>query len=82
MNAIIPYVFFLYMFILTWIIMLNYPTIEKFTNSKLTCISFISITISLFVFVGVATLYHFETKDDEFKDKIKDVTIDLSCILG
>lgn len=81
MNAIVPYVFFLYMFILTWIIMMNYNDIKKFTDSDRTCIAFISITISLFVFVGVATLYNLESKDENYKEKIKDVCLDFNVFL-
>lgn len=81
MNAIIPYVFFLYMFILTWIIMMNYESIKKFTDSNTTCIAFISIVISLFVFVGVATLYNLETRGEDYHEKIKDVSIDFGILI-
>lgn len=80
MNAIVPYVFFFYMFISTWIIMMNYDKIKDFSSSQRTCYAFISITIALFAFVGVATLYHCETKEDEYKEKIKDVCLDLKQI--
>ena len=80
MNAIIPYVFFIYMFIATWIIMMNYDKINEFSSSKKVCYGFISITIALFTFIGAATLYHFETKEDEYKVKIKDVCLDINQI--
>lgn len=68
------------MFISTWIIMMNYDNIKEFCSNKRTCYGFISITIALFTFIGVATIYHFETKEDEYKEKIKTVYPDMGYI--
>lgn len=78
MNVIIPYLFFIYMFIVTWVILLNYETIDSLTSNKIQCFTFISLTISLFTFVGVATLYNLETNPEDFKENIKDIRLDTS----
>lgn len=80
MNAAVPYVFFIYIFILTWIIMMNYDKIKEFTSSERSRISFISVTISLFVFVGVATIYNLESRGENYKEKIKDISLDFSLL--
>lgn len=73
MNPIIPYLFFIYIFISTWIVLLNYDEIKKFSSSMVFCNAYISIVIGLFVFVGVATLYNLETRGDNYKNKIKEL---------
>ena len=73
MEPVVPYIFFVYIFIITWILLLNYDKIKSFSSSDRVSIGTISITIALFAFIGVAVLYHGEIKENEFKDKIKDV---------
>lgn len=73
MDAFVPYIFFIYMFIITWVLLLNYDEIKSFSSSDRISIGTISITIALFAFIGAAVLYHGETKKDEFKEKIKDI---------
>lgn len=70
MDIIVPYIFFLYMFISTWIVMMNYEKINNFSSSRTVCVAFISLTIAMFTFLGVATLYHKETKKENFKKNI------------
>ncbi len=62
--------------------MMNYESIKKFTDSERSCIAFISITIALFVFVGVATLYNLESRNEDYKEKIKDISLDFSIFLN
>lgn len=81
MNAIIPYIFFIYIFILTWIVMMNYDNIKTFTKDQLSTVTFISLLISIFVFVAVATLYNIESKNENYKEKIKDITPDFTILL-
>lgn len=52
---------------------MNYETIKKFSSSMRICNAFISITISMFVFIGVATLYNLENKQCNYKDKMNEV---------
>ena len=61
------------MFIATWIMLMNYNNIRKFSSSDRICYGFISIAIATYVFVGVATLYHMEHLNDDYKELIKDV---------
>lgn len=71
MNPIVPYIFFVYIFIATWIIMMNYDNIKMASSSKTISIAYVSIAIATVVFVGVATLYNIESKDEDYKEKIK-----------
>lgn len=73
MNAIVPYIFFIYMFILTWVLLLNYDKIKSFSSSDRISIGFVALTIGLFAFIGAAAIYHRETREDEFREKMKDV---------
>lgn len=70
MDTIIPYLFFIYTFIVSWICIMNYDTILKMSTSKRTALCSMSLFISIVVFVGVSTIYHFETNEDDFKSKI------------
>jgi fucose 4-O-acetylase-like acetyltransferase len=70
MEPIIPYIFFIYVFIVTWWLLMNYETIKEFSSSMRECNGFISITVAIFVFVGVATLYNIDTRDEDYKEKI------------
>lgn len=73
MNAAVPYVFFVYVFIVTWWLLLNYEAIQKFCSTKRIAIAFVSITIAIFVFIGVATVYNLENKDCNYKEKINEI---------
>jgi hypothetical protein len=73
MNAIVPYIFFIYVFIVTWWILLHYKTIKEFSSTMIMCNAFISITIAIFVFVGVATIYHIEHKNENYEQLIDDI---------
>lgn len=52
---------------------MNYEMIKGFSSSMRTCNGFISITIAIFVFVGVATLYNLDTREEDYKDKVSGV---------
>lgn len=77
MEAIVPYIFFIYMFIITWIMLMNYDKIKSFSSSDRVSIGFISITIALFSFIGAAIIYRRETNVEDFRHKIKDVCPDM-----
>ena len=53
--------------------LMNYSEIRKFSSSDRTCYGFISIAIAIYAFVGVATIYHIEHQNDDYKDLIKDL---------
>ena len=65
-----PYLFFLYMFISTWILLMNKDSIERNSSSKRVYFGFISTTVAIFAFVGVATLYHVEHQNEDYKELI------------
>ena len=69
----IPYFFFLYMFISSWIMMMNYDKIKSFSSSMRTCNGFISLSIAIFAFVGSAMLYNIDNRDSDYYENIKDL---------
>lgn len=71
MDPIVPYIFFIYVFIVTWWLLMNYETIKEFSSSMRSCNGFIAITVAIFVFVGVATLYNIESKEESKKRNIQ-----------
>lgn len=73
MNAILPYIFFLYMFISSWILLMNYKTIREFSSSERSAVAFISLCLSIYTFVGVATMYHMEHLHDDCKELINTI---------
>lgn len=80
MNAVVPYIFFIYIFLVTWIMLMNYERILDFSSGKRSCFAFISIIIALVTFVGIATIYNIESRDEDYKEKIKDVAFDMSIL--
>lgn len=73
MNATLPYIFFLYMFISTWILVMNYKNIRNFSSSERSAVAFISLSVAIYSFVGVATVYHMEHMHDDCKELIKEL---------
>lgn len=82
MHAIIPYVFFIYIFLVTWICLYNYETIMNFSKNKAYGFGFISLVIACVAYVGVATLYYLETDECDFAKKIDDANLDLSIFFN
>lgn len=68
------------MFLVTWIMLMNYEKILEFSSGKRSCFAFIAIVISLVAYVGVATIYNLDSRDEDFKEKIKDVSLDMSVL--
>jgi len=81
MEAFLPYLFFIYMFIATYIILMNYDKIKNFSSNMRYCNAFISIVIALFVFVGVATVYNLENRNENYKEKIKEICPEINLIM-
>uniref|UniRef100_A0A6C0BCV7 Uncharacterized protein n=1 Tax=viral metagenome TaxID=1070528 RepID=A0A6C0BCV7_9ZZZZ len=73
MNALVPYIFFLYMFVGSWILLMNYKKILNFSKTERSCCAFICTSLAIFSFIGAATIYHLENLDSNFKELIKDV---------
>lgn len=69
----IPYFFFLYIFITTWIMMMNYDNIKVITSSMRTCNGFISLSIAIFAFVGAAMIYNIDNRHEEYHEKINEL---------
>lgn len=81
MDIIIPYVFFLYMFISTWLIMMNYETIKESCSNRRLAIGYVSITIAIFVFVGVAVIYNIDSSEEDYKEKTLRIKPNVSLFL-
>lgn len=81
MDIIVPYVFFIYMFIATWLLMMNYETIKGTCSSRRIAIGYVSVAIALFVFVGVAVLYNIDSSEEDYKEKTKMIKPNVSIFL-
>lgn len=83
MNPIIPYIFFLYIFIITWVIIKNYDLIKSVSKSKLQLVATISLLISSVVFVGLCTIYYIDCHyyNEDFEKKFEDLSINLNFLL-
>lgn len=69
----IPYFFFIYIFISSWIMMMNYDTIKSFSSSEVTCNGFISLSIAILAFIGSAILYNIDNRDCDYHEKINEL---------
>lgn len=69
----LPYFFFLYMFVSTWVMMMNYDKIKGMSSSPQICYGFISITIGLLAFIGSAALYNIDNKECDYHEKIREL---------
>lgn len=52
---------------------MNYNKIKSFSSDMRICNGFISLTLSVFIFVGVAAVYNCENRDQDYKEKIKEL---------
>lgn len=69
----VPYFFFLYTFIVTWIMLMNYDQIKKFSSSMRTCNGFISISIASFIFIGTAMIYNIDNRNEDYHKRIHEL---------
>lgn len=61
--------------------MMNYDTIKKSSSSNRICIAYISTTIALFVFIGVAVIYNIESSEEDYKEKTMRIKPNVSVFL-
>lgn len=69
----IPYFSFLYMFIVTYVLMMNYESIKDFSSSMKICNSFIALSIALVAFVGTAMVYNIDNRESNYHERIQEL---------
>lgn len=69
----VPYFFSLYIFIMTYVMMMNYDTIKDFSSSMRTCNGFIALSIALVTFAGLASIYNIDNRNCDYHEKINEL---------